>query len=70
MLYFGFIDCGKRYHLENGYVDFSEADTTLEATVTCNPGYKAGKTGKIYCGSDGFWTDETCVPKGGYLICF
>ena len=57
-------DCGSKHHIQNGYVDFKDADTTMKAPVVCNSGYSAKTYGEIYCQADGTWLTETCEPKG------
>lgn len=57
-------DCGKKYTLENGNVDFTKRTTTFKSTVPvkCNDGYKVHGDEHITCLSSGKWSVKTlCV---------
>lgn len=57
-------DCGTKYDLENGKVDFTKRTTKYKSTipVTCNTGYRVSGEESITCKSSGKWSVQTrCV---------
>ena len=59
-------DCGARYTLDNGRVDFTGRGTTYNSIVpvTCSPGYEVKGDDFITCQANGQWSNTDCLPKG------
>ena len=62
-----FVDCGKTFTIEHGYVDYTGHQSTYNHSlpIHCEPGYVL--EGALYttCQSDGTWTHNTiCRIKG------
>ena len=67
MSYVVFLDCGSKYKLEHGSLDFSGQDTTYNKTLqaTCEDGYEIRGDNKITCLANGTWSSgPLCRAKG------
>ena len=61
------LDCGETYYLDNGFVNFTEVETTFNQSVTvqCNDGYEINGDPFIHCRPNGSWsTNTTCQIIG------
>ena len=64
---FYIIDCGSKFNIEHGYVDFTGRRTDYKASVPvdCDVGYDIRGSHYTVCQSDGSWSrNTTCLVKG------
>ena len=73
VLFYLVTDCGKKYIIENGKVDFERKNTKYKSKipVKCNKGYALLGEKEITCQKNGRWSERTmCRLLGKYTICY
>lgn len=61
------LDCGSKYSIENGHVNFAGMKTTYgeKVHVNCDVGHHLVGNGYIECKADGTWSNATACHIQG-----